>query len=104
MPWPGEPIGKSVMPNSAAFADSASICRFEISSVTGPGRRRDVVVHGRDREVGAANRATVQTQSVERLRAGDLVHQVEIHVEEVRLAVGAMDDVAFPDLLGERLR
>ena len=36
--------------------------------------------------------------------AGDLVHQVEVDVEEVRLALGAMDDVAFPDLLGERLR
>ena len=37
MPWPGEPIGNSVMSNAAAFVDNASICRFEISSVTGPG-------------------------------------------------------------------
>jgi hypothetical protein len=29
---------------------------------------------------------------------------VEVDVEEVRLTGGAMDDVAFPDLLGERLR
>ncbi len=36
MPWPGEPIGNNVMPNSLAFVDSASICRFEIGSVTGP--------------------------------------------------------------------
>ena len=38
------------MPNSAAFADSASICRLE-TPVTGRCRRH-VVVHGRDGEVG----------------------------------------------------
>ena len=27
MPWPGEPIGYSVMPNSFALVASASICR-----------------------------------------------------------------------------
>ena len=70
----------------------------------GADRRRDVVIHGRDGEVRAADGAAVQPQAVERLRAGDLVHQVQVHVEEVGLAVGSMDDVAFPDLLRERLR
>ena len=69
----------------------------------GTDRRRNVVIHGRDGEVRAADGAAVQTQSVERLRAGDLVHQVQVHIEEVGLAVGSMDDVAFPDLLRERL-
>ncbi len=62
------------------------------------------MIHRRDREVRAADRTAVQAQPVERLRAGDLVHQMEVDVEEVGLAVGSMDDVAFPDLLGERLR
>ena len=104
MPWPGEPIGNSVMPNSAAFADSASICRFEISSVTGPG------VVGTLWSIVATVRSGRRTgrpcrrSPVERLGAGDLVHEVEVDVEQVGLALGAMDDVAFPDLLGERLR
>jgi hypothetical protein len=32
------------------------------------------------------------------------VHEVEVDVQEVGLAVGAVHDVAFPDLLGECLR
>ena len=32
------------------------------------------------------------------------MHEVEIHVEEVGLIVAAVDDVAFPYLLGQRLR
>jgi hypothetical protein len=29
------------------------------------------------------------------------MHEVQIDVDEVRLAVGPMDDVVLPDLLGE---
>ena len=36
---------------------------------------------------------------VERLRAGDLVNEVQVDVEEVRLALCAADDVLVPDLL-----
>ena len=35
MPWLGSPIGKLVMPNSAVFARSVSICLAEIGSAIG---------------------------------------------------------------------
>ena len=60
---------------------------------------RDVVVLGGDREVGTADRAAGQPQPVEGLRAGDLVDQVEVDVEQVRLAVGAADDVGVVGVL-----
>src|SRR5206468_8988738 len=47
---------------------------------------------------------SVQPQAVERLWARDLVHEVEIDEQEVRLAVPPAHHVLFPDLLGERLR
>ncbi len=65
--------------------------------------RRHVVVHRRDREVGAANGAIVHAQALERLRARHLVHEMQVDVEEVGLAVGAMHDMAFPYLLSQRL-
>jgi DNA-binding IclR family transcriptional regulator len=73
-----------------------------------PGRRRDVVVLGRDRELGAADPAAGGTQPVERLRTRHLVDEVQVDVEQVRLAVGggdrrvARDDVGLPHLLGQR--
>ena len=69
-----------------------------------PGERRDVVIHRRDREVGAAHRAARETQPVERLRRGDLVDQVEVDVEERGLARRLVDDVALPDPVEQRLR
>ena len=64
--------------------------------------RRGVVVLGRDREIEAAHRAALGAQAVERLRAGHLVHEVQVDVDEVGLAVLALDDqVVVPDLLGE---
>ena len=47
--------------------------------------RGDVVVLGGDREVGAADRAAGEAQAVERLRAGDLVDEVEVDVQQVGL-------------------
>ena len=35
MPWPGSPIGKLVMPNSAVFSRSTSTWRAEIGSAIG---------------------------------------------------------------------
>ncbi len=57
---------------------------------------RDVVVHRRDRELGAADGATVHSQPVERLGGGDLVHEVQVDVEEVGLTVGAVRRRAAP--------
>jgi hypothetical protein len=63
----------------------------------------DVVVHRGHGEVGPADGAAGEAQPVERLGRGDLVHEVEVDVQQVGLAVrrGA-DDVAVPDLLAER--
>ena len=53
--------------------------------------RRGVVVLGRDREIGAAHRASLGAEAVEGLRAGDLVHEVQVDVDEVGRAVLALD-------------
>ena len=66
-------------------------------------RRRHVVVLGGDGELGSADVPSGQAQPVERLRAGDLVDEVEVDVEQVRLAGRRAHDVAVPDLLRQRL-
>ena len=63
-----------------------------------------VVVHRRDGEVGTPHGAPGEAEAVERLRRRDLVHEVEVDVEEVGLALGAADDVALPHLLAQGLR
>ena len=65
------------------------------------GRGGDVVVLGGEGEVGAAHRAPAQAQPVERLRAGDLVQQVEVDVEQVGLTLAAAHHVRLPHLLGQ---
>jgi hypothetical protein len=67
-------------------------------------QRRDVVVLGGHRQVGTADLAAGRAQAVEGLRAGDLVDEVQVDVEQVRLAGGAADDVGVVDLLGQGLR
>src|ERR687898_342790 len=78
MPWSRSPIGASRMPNSAAFFRSASIWA---------------------RLTGSADRATSGAETVEGLRARDLVHEVQVDVEQVRLAGGAAHHVGLVDLL-----
>jgi hypothetical protein len=69
------------------------------------GQRRRVVILGGDRQIGAAHRSTSHPQPVEGLWARDLVHQVQVDVEEIRIAVLPLDhQVVGPDLLGERTR
>ena len=51
------------------------------------GSRRDVVVLGRDREVGPPDLAAGGAQAVEGLRAGDLVHEVQVDEEQVWLTL-----------------
>ena len=55
-------------------------------------------------KVWEAHLAPAQPEPVERLRAGDLVHQVQVDVEQIGLALGMVHEVAVPDLLGERHR
>ena len=63
--------------------------------------RGHVVVHRRDRQVGATHGASGHPEAVEGLRRGDLVDQMEVDEEQRRLAGGLGDDVAFPDLVEE---
>ena len=106
MPWPASPIGNSRMPNSAQFLRSVSTwTRLTGSAIGGVDvHGGHVVVLGGEREVGAADRTAGQAQPVEGLRAGHLVHEVQVDVEEVGLALGATHDVGVPDLLGQRAR
>ena len=60
-----------------------------------------VVVGGGHRQLGVAHAPAGQPQAVEGLRRGHLVDQVEVDEEQVGLALGAVDDVAVPDLLAE---
>ena len=63
---------------------------------------RDVMVLGGQRQLGATHLAAAEPQAVEGLRTGDLVDQVEIDVEDVRLAVGAANHMVRPNLFGQR--
>ncbi|MEJ7719604.1 MAG: hypothetical protein WKF58_03815 [Ilumatobacteraceae bacterium] len=51
---------------------------------------------------GRRTAAPVEAQRLERLRARHLVHEVEVDVEEIGLAVGSAHDVAVPDLVRQR--
>jgi hypothetical protein len=66
--------------------------------------RRHVVVFGGDGEVGPAHRAPVEPKPIEGLRAGHLMYEVQIDVDQVWLARFAFacavgDDVVSPHLL-----
>ena len=63
--------------------------------------RGDVVVRGRQRAVGPAHLAPGEPQALEGLGGGDLVHQVQVDVEQRRPAflLGAAHLVRLPDLL-----
>ena len=54
-------------------------------------RRRvgDVVVHRRERQVGPPHAPAGEAQALERLRRGDLVDEVQVDVEQRRLAGGS---------------
>ncbi len=60
--------------------------------------RRNVVVLGGERQVWSPYSPAGGAQAVECLWAGDLVDEVKVDVEQVGLAVDALDDVRVPDL------
>ena len=61
---------------------------------------RRVVVGGRERAVGAAHRAAGQAQAVERLRARDLVHEVQVDVEQARAATSWASQILSNSVCG----
>ena len=96
-------VAHRVQTDAEFFAVAAQ--RLDLGARHGVGNRlvevggRNVVVFGREGEVGASNRASGEAEAVECLRTGDLVNQVEVNEEQIRLPVGASDDVLFPYLL-----
>jgi hypothetical protein len=63
------------------------------------------VVHGRHRQIRAPEATTGQPQAFEGLRAGDLVHQVEVDVEQRgRIVDLDADNVRVNDLVDQSLR
>ena len=60
---------------------------------------RNVVILRGEREIGAPHRSTGIAQAVEGLCARHLMDEVQIDVQQVRLAVGTANDVRIPDLL-----
>ena len=72
-----------------------------VGDLNGDVRGGDVVVLGGQRELGAAHRTVGHAEAVEGLRRRDLVHQVEVDVQQVRVARLAVHDMAVPHLLGE---
>src|SRR5699024_1690784 len=68
----------------------------------GDARGGHVVVLGGDGQLGVAYRAVGQPEAVEGLRAGDLVHQVQVDVEQIGFPLGAAHQVGVPYFLGQR--
>ncbi len=64
---------------------------------------RDVVVGDGDGRVRAAHPAAGEAKALERLRAGDLVDEVAVDVEDAGAVLQPVDDVGVPDLVEQRL-
>ena len=60
---------------------------------------RDVMIGDRDRQIGPAQLAPSHAQAFERLRAGDLMHEVAVDIEDAGAVRKALDDVAVPDFV-----
>jgi hypothetical protein len=100
-------MAERVQPDAEVRAVLAQ--RLDLRARDGIGDREQVVggrvvVFGGDRQIGPPHRTAGHAQPVERLRAGDLVQQVQVDVEQVGLAVGLPNHVSVPNLLRERAR
>ena len=94
----------SSTPNSRQFSVSVSTWMREISSSIGlraVAGRHVVVGHGQG-GVGPAHLAAGQPQALEGLRAGDLVDEVAVDVEEAGAVRLLVDEMRVPDLLEQR--
>src|SRR5919112_2284783 len=64
----------------------------------------NVVVHRREREIRAPYPPASHPEALESLRARNLMHQVKVDVEEIRLPLDAPHHVLLPYFLYQRLR
>ena len=93
--------GKATDPELARVAGH----RFDLLRGDRLGRlvvRRNVVVHGREGQLGPAHGPPREPEALKGLRARHLVDEMEVDVEEVGLARRAPHDVPLPDLLRQR--
>ena len=105
MPWRWSSSLKYSTPKSLAFLASASTCdaRFRIVDAVAAVGGRHVVVDDGERLLRRAHLAVREAQALEGLRAGHLVDEMAVDVEEAG-AVGAfLDQMVVPDLVVERL-
>ncbi len=68
-----------------------------------PGGGHPVIDRGQG-EVGAAHRSPREAQTLEGLRRGHLVDQVQVYVQQVRLAGRGADQMLVPHFLEQRGR
>ncbi len=104
MPCRGSWMSYSVMPNSRQLLRKRVdlLLRDRVDDRQAAVGRRHVVVDGRERPLRPANLAAGQPQALERLGAGDFVHQVQVDVQD-RLPAGlVVDDVLVPDFFEQR--
>ena len=94
------------MPYCSQLAIRASICLFDRGSRIPRLRLAvgDPVVDGRQRQVGSPHAPSGQPQAVERLRAGHLVDQMQIDVEQGRLPGSLVGYMGVPNLLKKGAR
>ena len=59
----------------------------------------NVVIFGSNSEVGATQWAAGHAQTIEGLWAGDFMHEVQVDVQQVGFAFGAVHNVLVPHLL-----
>ncbi len=111
MPCSASPIGCSRMPNSSQLRRSVSTWVREIGSAIGLSMSTVGTLWSSVAIVRSGRRTgrSAKSQPVEGLRAGDLVHEMEVDVDQVGLAGFALtgsggDDVVGPHLLGHGAR
>jgi hypothetical protein len=81
---------------------SVSICVRLVRSAIGLSIASVGVLWSSVAIVRSRRRTALGAEAVEGLRAGHLVHEVQVDVDEVGLAVLALhDEVVVPDLLGQ---
>ena len=106
IPWWGEPIPWSGIPNSAQFVVELLDLRrrhgveHRQAAVVG----RDRVVRGRHRLARPAYAQAAIAEPREGLRAGHLMDEVQVDREDGRGTGILRDDVVVPDLLDDRAR
>ena len=70
----------------------------------GPVRRRHIVIDGRDRQIGPTNYASRGGEALEGLGRGDLVHEVQVYVQKIRLTLARAHQAAGPHFVEQRAR